>query len=283
MMHLGYNTNGLAFHEPLESLEVLAEIGYSAVGLTLDHGLLSPRDPAWRTQADRLGESLERHRFHSVVETGARFLLDYRQKHEPTLMSARREERQRRVEFLCHAVDVARHLGSDAVSFWSGIVHAELSWEAGLQRLEEGLKHVLDYADRRQVVLAFEPEPGMFIATMGQFERLLDRLAAPQLRLTLDVGHLHCQGEVPLEGMIRRWTERLANVHLEDMRQGVHEHLMFGDGEIDFPPVFQALADGRYQGGVYVELSRHSHDAPRIARRAYEFLEPLLRKVTTSS
>ena len=47
---------------------------------------------------------------------------------------------------------------------------------------------------------------------------------------------------------------------------------MFGEGEIDFPPVLQALADVGYTGGVYVELSRHSHEGPEAARRAMEFL-----------
>ena len=32
------------------------------------------------------------------------------------------------------------------------------------------------------------------------------------------------------------------------------------------------LADAGYPGGVYVELSRHSHDAPAAARKALEFL-----------
>jgi L-ribulose-5-phosphate 3-epimerase len=279
-MYLGYNTNGLAFHEPFEAIQLLAEIGYRAIGLTIDHGLLSPRDAAWRKQAERVKESLERYQFRSVMETGARFLLDFRQKHEPTLMSARRDDRERRVEFLCHAVDVARELGSDAVSLWSGVLRDGISREAGLRRLAEGLKLVLAYADQRQVVLAFEPEPGMFIATMDQCEQLFDQLGAPQLRLTLDVGHLQCQGELPLADWICRWGERLANVHLEDMRRGVHEHLMFGEGEIDFPSVIQAFSDCEYRGGIYVELSRHSHDAPRIAQQAFEYLEPLIRKAT---
>jgi len=66
------------------------------------------------------------------------------------------------------------------------------------------------------------------------------------------------------------------NVHLEDMRAGVHEHLMFGEGEIDFPPIFAALRATGYRGGVHVELSRHSHEGPSAARRAMEFLAPLL-------
>ena len=33
---------------------------------------------------------------------------------------------------------------------------------------------------------------------------------------------------------IERWKHVLWNVHIEDMRRGVHEHLMFGEGEINF-------------------------------------------------
>ena len=63
---------------------------------------------------------------------------------------------------------------------------------------------------------------------------------------------------------------------IEDMRAGVHEHLMFGEGEIDFPPVIAALHASGYRGGLHVELSRHSYDAPNAARRAAEFLQPLV-------
>jgi sugar phosphate isomerase/epimerase len=56
------------------------------------------------------------------------------------------------------------------------------------------------------------------------------------------------------------------------MRRGVHEHLMFGEGEIDFGPVLRKLEEIGYEGGVHVELSRHSYDAVNTARRALEFL-----------
>ena len=75
-------------------------------------------------------------------------------------------------------------------------------------------------------------------------------LDAASLRLTLDVGHLHCQGEGPIDQLIRRWAPRLANVHIEDMRAGVHEHLMFGEGEIDFPPILRTLTEIGYTGGA---------------------------------
>ena len=60
------------------------------------------------------------------------------------------------------------------------------------------------------------------------------------------------------------------------MRAGVHEHLMFGEGEIDFPPVLAALAEIGYRNGVYVELSRHSHIGPEAAEQVLAFLGRML-------
>jgi L-ribulose-5-phosphate 3-epimerase len=48
---------------------------------------------------------------------------------------------------------------------------------------------------------------------------------------------------------------------------------MFGQGQIDFPPLLRALTEVGYTGGVYVELSRHSHVGPEAARNALEFLK----------
>ncbi len=138
------------------------------------------------------------------------------------------------------------------------------------------MKIVLDYADRKDVVLGFEPEPGMLIDTMARFAELVEAVDSPRLKLTLDVGHLHCLGEVPIAEVIRHWSDRLVNIHIEDMKAGVHEHLMFGAGEIDFAPVVAALAEVGYAGGLHVELSRHSHQGPTAAQQAQAFLAPLI-------
>jgi sugar phosphate isomerase/epimerase len=196
------------------------------------------------------------------------------------LVSAGPAARARRIEFYRHAIRCAAELGSSCVSLWSGQLHDHVPRSEGMARLVAGLDEVLQYAAGQGITIGFEPEPGMLIDTLDRFECLLAQLPHPNLRLTLDVGHLHCQEETPIADRIHRWSERLVNVHLEDMRTGVHEHLMFGDGEIDFPPVLQALAEVRYQGGIHVELSRHSHEAPRAARRAFDFLQPLMPKVS---
>ena len=41
-MLFGYNTNGLAHHDAYQAVELLADLGYRSVALTIDHGLLNP-------------------------------------------------------------------------------------------------------------------------------------------------------------------------------------------------------------------------------------------------
>ncbi len=273
-MRIGYNTNGLAHHCLPDAIRLLASLGYQSVAITVDHGTLNPYDERYEQQLQEVGRLLTEHQMNSVIETGARFLLDPLHKHEPTLVSPKSAGRPRRIEFLRHAVDMAAALDSDCVSLWSGVLPAGDSREAGFRRLVESLQIVIDYADRKNVVLGFEPEPGMLIDTMASFAELIDVIDSPRLGLTLDVGHLHCLGEVPIDAQIRDWADRLVNVHLEDMRAGTHEHLMFGDGEIDFGPVLTAFAEVGYDGGLHVELSRHSHIGPTAARQAFSFLKP---------
>jgi len=54
---------------------------------------------------------LRQYRLRAVVETGARFLLDSRRKHQPTLISPEPYQREYRREFLQRAVYVAAALG----------------------------------------------------------------------------------------------------------------------------------------------------------------------------
>jgi sugar phosphate isomerase/epimerase len=268
-MFLGYNTNGMAHHDLFEAVELMSEIGYRGAAITIDHGALWPRDKGIGKNIIRLKNLLRDLEMHSAIETGARFLLDPRVKHEPTLVSA---DPRRRIDFYKYAVDCAAELGSDCVSLWSGTVRDGVSRHEAEKRLARGLDEVLDYAAGQGVVIALEPEPGMLIDSTGRFEDFLKHNNIRQPRLTLDIGHLHCQGEGPIAEIIGRWAGRLANVHVEDMKAGLHEHLMFGEGEIDFSPVFSALAESDYTGGLYVELNRHSHEAHQAAKKAFDFL-----------
>ena len=87
-MYLGYNTNGLAHHALEDAIRLVREIGYQGIAITLDHGALNPFAESLDAELVRIKRRLDETGLRSVVETGARFLLDPRRKHYPTLLSA---------------------------------------------------------------------------------------------------------------------------------------------------------------------------------------------------
>ena len=117
---------------------------------------------------ERIRGLLDKLRLRCVIETGARFLLDPRRKHQPTLVSRLDDDRKRRLDFLRRAVDIAAELNADAVSFWSGSPDDAATHADYMARLVVECKLLCVDAEAKNVRLAFEPEPGMFIDTMAR-------------------------------------------------------------------------------------------------------------------
>jgi sugar phosphate isomerase/epimerase len=271
-LRYGYGTNGLADHRLDDALALLAEAGYDGVALTLDHHHLDPFALDRREQVDRLRRRLSAHGLAAVIETGARFVLDPRAKHQPTLCSADAEGRERRLRYLRAALAVGAQLGAEAVSFWSG--SPEPGSDPGAwDRLVAGCADLVEEAAAEGVPLGFEPEPGMLVDRLDGFERLAAALGHPPgFGLTLDVGHCRVNEDDDVATCVKRAGPHLVNVQIEDMRRGVHQHLPFGDGDIDFPPVLVALRHTGYRGLVSVELPRDSHRAHELVPASIAFL-----------
>ncbi|MEU7153014.1 sugar phosphate isomerase/epimerase family protein [Streptomyces sp. NPDC045456] len=264
--HLGYGTNGFVNHRLDDALRHFASLGYTAVALTLDHAHLDPFAADLPAQIRRTARTLSALGLRCVVETGARYLLDPARKHHPTLVS---DDPGPRLDFLCRAVRIAADLGADCVSFWSGIRPEGTTPGMARERMRAGVAHVLGEADRYGVPLGLEPEPGMFVQHLEDalaFRAGLDE--HPLLGITLDVGHCVAVEPMDAAACIRRAVGLLVNVQLDDMRPQVHEHLEFGEGELDLPGTLAALHETGYAGVAAVELPRHSHAAPDVARRA---------------
>ncbi|HET6359787.1 sugar phosphate isomerase/epimerase family protein [Streptomyces sp.] len=272
-IRLGYGTNGLTDLRLGDALALLADLGYDGVGLTLDHMHLDPLTPNLAARTSQVAATLGQLGLDVTVETGARYVLDPRRKHGPSLLDPDPDGRAARTTLLTTAVQVAADLGAHALHCFSGITPADATPDTAWKRLEESLTPVLEAAADAGVALAIEPEPGHLLATLADFHRLRGILGDPEpLGLTLDIGHCQCLEPAPAADCVRDAAPWLRHVQIEDMRRGVHEHLPFGDGEIDFPPVLEALAATGYQGLTVVELPRHSHAGPELARASIEFL-----------
>ena len=283
MFRLGYNTNGLPHHRVEDALRLCADLGYEAVALTPDAGLLDPYEldadavARVRRTSEELGLTL-------TVETGSRYLLDPARKHFPTLLEEAAVDRARRVDFLVRCVDLAADLGAEGLSFWSGkapsgrTADATASVEAEWERLVDGSAAVLERGRRQGVTISFEPEPGMFVERPAGYAELVRRLGSDGdgLGLCLDVGHCLVTGDLPVGRVVREFANRLAMVHLDDIADGQHVHRMFGEGDLDLPEVLGALLEVGYDGVAAVELSRDGHRGPEAAREALTHLRAAL-------
>ncbi|MCB9882421.1 MAG: sugar phosphate isomerase/epimerase [Planctomycetes bacterium] len=265
-MLLGYNTNGLTSHRLADALALLADEGYDAVALTPDVAHLDPMRASAR-QIDEVAHLVADLGLRTIVETGSRFALDPRRKHRPNLLERDAQERARRLDFLRRHIEIAAVIGAEVVSLWSGVLPKDVRPDEAREHLHRGLDELLADADRHNVVLGLEPEPGMWIETVADATVVFEAQGRPdRLGLTLDVGHLLVTGEGTVQDVLRSSPMRLVQVHLEDMKPGVHEHLAPGRGDVDFASTLRALQTSGYAGPVCWELSRSSHEAPEVVR-----------------
>ena len=259
-LRYAYNTNGAAHHRLPDALRLIAEAGYDGVALTLDWHHLDPFGETWRADTHKVHRLLNEYGLGVVIETGARYLLDPTEKHEPTLISPRAEARGRRVAFLRRAIDIAKLLHAETVSFWSGVKKQRVRDDQAFQHLGEGILQVVEYAQAQEVSVSLEPEPGMLIETNADYDRLLGTHPAldGQLQLALDLGHVWVTGEDDPARAVHHYADRLGTVAIEGMNRGEHLHLPLDQGDMEIKPLIRALTDIHFDRLVCVELSRES-------------------------
>ncbi len=268
MLSFAYNTNGAANHRLEDAIDLIAESGYDGVALTLDHHHLDPFAEDWQARAGSVARRLRAHGLGVVIETGARYLLDPRDKHEPTFVSVAPEGRARRLAFLKRAADIGGILGAEALSFWAGVPKPGVDAADARTWLIENLHAIVDHARSAGVTPAFEPEPGMLIETCAEWQTL----DIPGLMLALDTGHCLVTQDIDPAEAVCRYAPHLGTVAIEDMKRGVHVHLPFGEGDMHIPEILAALREVGYNKLVCVELSRESPQAHRAIPQSLAWL-----------
>lgn len=274
-MQLGYGTNGLQNHRFADAVALLAAHGYQAIAITPDTCHLDPERTA-AAEVDEAARVLRECSLLPVMETGARFLLDARHKHEPTLMTREPAARRRRLDYTRRAAAMGARLGARTVSFWTGIDRApgadSRDW------MLDGIRQTCAVIRAEGLAPSLEPEPEMAVETCAHWRSVRQDLGGEAPALTLDVGHLYAVWEGEPAHVIAGVAPFLAQVHLEDMRRGVHEHLLPGTGDVDFDGVLTALSRAAYGGSVCFELARSSHCAPAAVATCREVWDRALGK-----
>ena len=133
------------------------------------------------------------------------------------------------------------------------------SREAMIERVRAIVGTALARAEDQGVTLVVE---NIEDRDPAERRRLVEALASPSARLSIDTGHAHyahCStGAPPVDYFVRDAGDMLHHVHLQDADGWADRHWAIGDGTIRWPAVFRALAELRSNPRLVLELKDHS-------------------------
>ena len=148
------------------------------------------------------------------------------------------------------AIHIAHWLGTDIL-----VLNSERSTDQ-MRQWDEHVHHfrtLCHVADALGVNLAIEPEPQLVVGSSQDMLDVLRLVDSPALKVNFDLGHAQVTDTDPATS-IRLLGSAIVHLHLEDIKDRVHRHLLFGDGDIDFVSVRQALVDIGYDGPYVADL-----------------------------
>ena len=282
---LAFSTNAFKRSSLADAVDAIAGAGYVGCEIMADLPHVVPSE--WATaEVLRLADTLEERGLRASnvnAFTGFFAAEDDRptgDTYHPTWIEHDPDRRRQRIEHTRASLRLAAALGAASVSIQPGgpTIGTGLSRDQAGARFAEGVRVCLPTARELGVTLAIEPEPGLLLQTTGEYRdwKAAHFAREPLVSMNFDVGHAFCVGEDPAT-VAREMAGQYAHVHLEDIAATrVHQHLVPGEGAIDFASLFAALREVGYGGWVTVELYPFTDTAAGVARRAHEHLFRLL-------
>jgi sugar phosphate isomerase/epimerase len=276
-MKFAYSTNAFTEFPLSVALFEIARCGFEGAEILADIPHLNPlRSPPQKVRKvahllARLGLAVS----NVNVNTNRALSNEDPEGFRPCLLDRSSAARYRRIAYISRALQATHQLGGANAAVSVGRAPKGESRRPALERLVESMKVVMHHAEESGVRVGVEYEPGHFIERSDQLLELIDRVQHPMLGANLDVGHAVCAGEDPGE-VVRRLSGRIWNLHLEDIKGGVHQHLVPGQGDIDFRSLFRALKETRYDGFLTLELYPYKENPTWAGREGLRHLQGLL-------
>ncbi len=257
MRGIGFRTTGFRNWKIGDAFKMISQLGYTSVELCLEDPQLAPKHLDDQALTD-LAEQVQQ----SGLKVAA---VSFHGGPIPVPI---------RVAKTFAAVKVASKFPSKLLIFNTERVEPgkyREQYDILLERIDLLLKIAGDYS----VTLAIEPEPDLIISTTQQALQLLKEIDSSKLTVNLDVGHSHILGEnVP--DSIRMLEGHLGCVHIDDMKNGKHEHLIPGQGEVDLRGVFAALEEIGYTGECVVDIFNIQNEPVKNARECIRNLVEIM-------
>jgi len=158
------------------------------------------------------------------------------------------QDRERAIAYIRQSVDEAIVLKTNIVRVVSGGGGEGLEHEVVLQSVADGLKASLDFAEEKQVMLAFEDHFSVGTG-IDDFMKILKLVDDERLKVNLDTANATSGTAVELARLV---ADRVVHTHLSD-RKGDDHRIVAGKGDIDYEGVFRELKKAGYDGWLSIE------------------------------
>ncbi|MEX2317247.1 MAG: sugar phosphate isomerase/epimerase family protein [Pirellulales bacterium] len=278
-MQLAFSSNAYLNHSIEATIARVAALGYRGIELMADvphawpAGLLEERKQAIR-------DALAKHKLtiSNINAFMMNAIADPRQPYwHPSWIEPDPHYRAIRREHTKRSLQLARDIGAPHITTEpGGPLAAGQTWQAGAEVFYEELMPCIEEAERLNVPLLIEPEPGLLIEKFDQYLEFAGRIDSPMIGLNFDIGHAYCVGEDP-QDWVAKMKHHTVHYHFEDIAATrVHAHLVPGRGAIDFAATLAEIAKTGYEGWLTIELYPYISDPDAAAREAREFLNRLL-------
>jgi len=278
-MKLAYSSNAYLNFSVEETIRRIARLGYAGLELLADvphawpAGLLPEQKQAIRDCLKQHGLAISNLNAFMMNAVG-----DPRQPYwHPSWIEPDRNYRAIRREHTKRALALAKELGAPSIQTEpGGPLEKGQSWNSAAQVFYDELMPCVEIAERLEVSLLIEPEPGLLIETFEQYLEFVARIDSPWIGLNFDVGHAFCVGQDP-QDWIARMASHTRHYHLEDIAPTRrHAHLIPGHGAIDFQATLREIAGTGYRDWMTVELYPYIDNPDDAGHQAREFLQPLI-------
>jgi sugar phosphate isomerase/epimerase len=278
-MRLAFSSNAYLRHSIEETIARVAGAGYRGIELLADvphawpAGLLEESKEAIRRALDRHGLTIS-----NINAFMMNAVADPRQPYwHPSWIDPDPHYRAIRREHTKRSLQLAHDLGAPHITTEpGGPLFEGQTWDAAATTFYDELMPCLEIAERLDVPILIEPEPGLIIERFDQYRAFVERIDSPLVGLNFDVGHAYCVGEDP-QDWIAPMQNDTRHYHLEDIAASrVHEHLVPGRGAIDFAATLRAIQATDYDGWLTVELYPYQDDPDTAAREAKRYLDRVL-------
>ena len=275
-MQLAFSSNAYMNFSIEETVARIAALGYRGMELLADvphawpAGLLPQRRREIRECLDRHGMTIS-----NINAFMMNAVADPRQPYwHPSWIEPDPHYRAIRREHTKRALQLAKDLGAPSIQTEpGGPLDAGQSWHSAADIFYDEIMSCVELAEKLEVILLIEPEPGLMIERFDQYLEFAGRINSPWVGLNFDVGHAYCVGEDP-QDWIARMAPHTKHYYLEDIPPSrEHRHMIPGTGAIDFTAVLREIAKSGYQGWITVELYPYIENPDQAGREAKMYIE----------